>query len=155
MEPIISNLIKEKEKILARNKEIDEYFLNNPEELKSLFLGKCFIFKGHGIFHHDCMIYLYKVKDIKLYDLNPYVQDFESENGYSIRTEEIEITEHISNYNHYISNIRDYRFMVIDNLYEIYKSLKEVSEEEFFAELEKKTGMKNIREFPELKNVKL
>lgn len=145
----IDDLIKEHEALLDRQEEIRQYFMDHPEDLKHLFMGKCFIFNGSGIFYHDCEIFLYKVNNIVLNPYARYIQDFGCEKGYSIMTVEHELTEHCSDFEEKITSINEYRFSLTSNLYQLYKSIREVSEEEFFSELEKKTHFKNIREFPQ------
>lgn len=140
---VISKLIEEKKRIAARNKEIDDYFVSHQEEMKSLFIGKCFIVNGY-----DKTIYLYRVKEIHIDSREKYIQDFECDNGYCVFDKEIEVSYRSADYEKYIFSIRNHRFMGEPNLYNLYNSIKEVSEDEFFEELKKTTHIENIESFP-------
>ena len=145
----VLKLIKEKETLLKRSKEIDEIFENNPDALKDLFIGKCFIF-NEG---YDVTIYAYNVTSVLTDCGRPkYLQDFEFEHGYCIFEREEEITDHLSDFTYEIKSVNTARFMKTPNLYDLYKSMREVSKEEFFNELEKETHINYIRDFPKFNN---
>jgi hypothetical protein len=145
----ILSVIEEYETLLKTKEDVETYFEEHPEDLKVLFIDKCFIIKGF-----DYRIFMYKVKHVLTDCGRPkYIQDFEFEHGYKLYDVEHELTEHCSYWEKIIYSINNYRFMKTSNLYDIYKSMEEVSEEKFFEELEKETHIKNIRELPHFNNL--
>jgi len=142
----IDELIKRRGTIEKELEQIDEYFEEHPNELKKLFLGKCFI-----IDKHDEKVFLYRVNRVENDSFYSGIVDFYADNIYHTYVHEIEVSYRSSDYEHTIgSSHTSYRVLDGYNLYDFYKrrNVREVSEEEFFKTLED-MGVPNIRQLPE------
>ena len=145
----IDELIERRKAIETELGQIDEYFVEHQNDLKKLFLGKCFIITTSC--WGDEKAFLYRVNKVDTDSFYRHIVDFHAEKIYYTRKNEIEVSYRSSDYEHTIGTSHtSYRTLDGYNLYKFYMNdnVKEVSEEEFFKTLED-MGVPNIRQLPD------